>query len=156
MKCSFVVVLFGSGGSKSKNVFDILLVSVRWSYFNKSVKPGARVHILYVQKINQNGLKFGFKVDWWFIATLTWSLHPGYMKWVKQKAVNLAVKTLCTRDQLWVANTYGPPEVRAVLCSVALSHAGGENGWTSHSQNNWTSLISVLSLWRTPICSFYP
>ena len=39
--------------------------------------------------------------------------------------------TICTRDQLWVANTYGPPEVRAVLCSVALSHAGGENGASS-------------------------
>ena len=23
-------------------------------------------------KINQNGIKFGFKVDWWFITTMTW------------------------------------------------------------------------------------
>ena len=38
---------------------------------------------------------------------------------------------ICTRDPLWVANTYGPPEVGAVLCSVALSHAGGENGASS-------------------------
>ena len=30
-----------------------------------------------------------------------------------------------------MANTYGPPEVGAVLCSVALSHAGGENGASS-------------------------
>ena len=29
------------------------------------------------------------------------------------------------------ANTNGPAEVRAVLCSVALSHAGGENGASS-------------------------
>ena len=50
IKWSFVVVLFGSGGSKSKNVFHILTVSVRCSYFNKSAKPGVRVDILYVQK----------------------------------------------------------------------------------------------------------
>ena len=31
IKWSFVVVLFGSGGNKSKNIFDILLVSVRCS-----------------------------------------------------------------------------------------------------------------------------
>ena len=50
IKWSFVVVLFGSGGNKSKNVFHILMVSVRCSYFNKSAKPGARVDILHVQK----------------------------------------------------------------------------------------------------------
>ena len=33
-----------------ENVFHILMVSVRCSYFKKSAKPGARVDILYVQK----------------------------------------------------------------------------------------------------------
>ena len=50
--------------------------------------------------------------------------------------------TICTRDQLWVANTYGPPEVRAVLCSVALSHEGGENGASSSITERSSLLIS--------------
>ena len=50
IKTKFVVVLLGSGGNKSKNVFDILLVSVRCSSFQKSARPGARVDFLYVQK----------------------------------------------------------------------------------------------------------
>ena len=49
-KMKFVVVLFGSGGNKSKNIFDILLVSVRCSYFKKCAKSGATADILYVQK----------------------------------------------------------------------------------------------------------
>ena len=36
-----------------------------------------------------------------------------------------------TRDQLWVVNTYSLLDVQVVLCSVALSHAGGENGTSS-------------------------
>ena len=51
IKMKFVVVLLGSGGNKSKNVFDILLVSVRCSSFKKSAQPGARVDFLYVQKL---------------------------------------------------------------------------------------------------------
>ena len=50
IKWSFVVVLFGSGGNKSKNIFDILLVSVRCSYFKKCAKSGSTADILYVQK----------------------------------------------------------------------------------------------------------
>ena len=49
-KWSFVVVLFGSGGNKLKNIFDILLGSVRCSYLKKSAKPGATAAILYVKK----------------------------------------------------------------------------------------------------------
>ena len=72
IKWSFVVVLFGSGGNKSKIIFDILLVSVTCSYFKKCAKSGATADILYVQKINQNDVKIGFKVDWRFLATMTW------------------------------------------------------------------------------------
>ena len=50
IKWSFAVVLFGSGGNKSKNIFDILLVSFRCSYFKKCAKSGATADILYVQK----------------------------------------------------------------------------------------------------------
>ena len=50
IKWSFVLVLFGSGGNKSKNIFDILLVSVRCSYFKKCVKSGVTADILYAQK----------------------------------------------------------------------------------------------------------
>ena len=38
----------------------------------KCAKSGATADILYVQKINQNDIKFGFKVDWRFLATMTW------------------------------------------------------------------------------------
>ena len=38
IKWSFVVLLFGSGGNKSKNVFDVLLVSVRCSSSKKSLR----------------------------------------------------------------------------------------------------------------------
>ena len=65
LKWSFVVVLFGSGGNKSKNVFDILLVSVSVHPILRKVhSPGARVDSFVCSKINQNGIKFGFKVDW--------------------------------------------------------------------------------------------
>ena len=65
LKWSFVVVLFGSGSKKSKNVFDILKVSVSVHPILRKVhSPGARVDIFVCSKINQNGIKFGFKVDW--------------------------------------------------------------------------------------------
>ena len=49
-KMKFCGSVVWSGGNKSKNVFDILLVSVRCSSFKKSAKPEAWVDILYVQK----------------------------------------------------------------------------------------------------------
>ena len=58
--------------------------------------------------------------------------------------------TLCIRDQLWVANTYGLLEVRAVLCSVALSHAGGENGASSAITERTLlyELICAVPVWQ--------
>ena len=71
------------------------------------------------------------------------------MKWVKQKADNR--NWLYTRDQLWVANTYGPLEVGAVLCSVALSHAGGENGACSAITERALLVLSGGPVTPTPI-----
>ena len=75
--------------------------SVRCSYHKKSAKPGARVAgeswYFVCSKINQNGMKFRFKVDWRFITTMTLLWHRGYTKLVKQKAV--------TRNWLYVLET---------------------------------------------------
>ena len=49
-KMKFCGIVVFPGGNKSKNVFDILLLSVRCSSFKKSAKPGARVDILFVKK----------------------------------------------------------------------------------------------------------
>ena len=51
----------GSGGNKSKNVFDIHYVLVRCSSFKKSAKPGARVDILYVKKSIKTALSLDLK-----------------------------------------------------------------------------------------------
>ena len=49
-----------------------------------------------------------------------------------------------------MANTYGLPEVGAVLCSVTLSHAGGDNGASSaiteRAIYNWGVHFVALSL----------
>ena len=65
IKMKFCGSVFGSGSKKSKNVFDILKVSVSVHPILRKVhSPGARVDIFVCSKINQNGIKFGFKVDW--------------------------------------------------------------------------------------------
>ena len=42
--------------------------------FYEKCKARGESWYLYVKKIHQSGIKFGFKVDWWFITTciMTW------------------------------------------------------------------------------------